>query len=81
MIKCPNCNHAFEIKKEVITTFDSYDQWEEYVTKNMSKADRFAIGSKTSIQSGDRVLAEWNGFDYGFVSEGRRNKLKRLTYY
>jgi len=84
MAVCPNCKHSF--KEEVFITFDNYKEWNAYVNKHMAKAERFHLGAKTSIQTlpgvkhDGRVLAEWDGFDYGYVSEARHNGLERLTY-
>jgi len=82
MQKCPKCNHKYY--EEKIIPFYNYDEWCTYITNKMPEAKRMRQGSKTVIQSNykdGRVLAEWNGYDYGYVSEGRHNHLKRMTYH
>jgi len=81
MLKCPNCSHKFY--EEKILTFSDYRDWNAYVIKHMVGAHRIPMGDRTSIQSNQktgRVLAEWNGVDYGYVSESRQNGLKRIAY-
>ena len=76
-MKCHNCGVEIVEKKEVVTTFKEQDKWEKYINTHMKNAPRHIINNKISIQSGDRVLAEWSG-NYGFVSEGRK-LLERLA--
>jgi len=66
-----------------VIPFDNYGDWNAYVKKEMPEAGRYQMGIKISIQSNQktgRVLAEWDGLDYGYVLEGRHNKLLRVTY-
>ena len=80
MQTCPKCKFQFKSKFEEIISFDVFGEWRQYIAKHMKNAIIYKMGKKTSVQSGNRVLAEWDGENYGFVSEGRTNHLKRISY-
>jgi len=55
---------------EHIINFDDYNSWQEYISRYMSKGFRFKDQETIIIQSGERVIGQWNGED-GHISEGR----------
>lgn len=57
-------------KFEKIKKFATYEEWKMYVDQYAKNAYIFDLGGKISIQSGDRVLGEWDG-EEGYFSESR----------
>ncbi len=58
---------------ERIQHFANYSSWNNYIARFMGEASRTTINGSISIQSSDRVLAEWADKG-GYVSEARSRK-------
>ena len=79
-ISCPDCGHSFKPLKEDIITFDQFLEWDRYVRSNMKNGERYLEGKQTKVYAGKRIIARWDGIDYGYVSEHRTDHLKRMVW-
>ena len=79
-MECPACGHAITIKREEIIPFDNFKDWDSYIRHNMSNATRQRKGKQTVVHASHRIIARWDGVNYGFVAEVRFNHLARIAF-
>ena len=80
MLDCPKCGHSIIRLREELIPFDNFKDWDVFVRHNMKNARRERVGLRTEISTKSKIIAKWDGINYGYAIENRFNHLARIAF-